>query len=205
MPNEEKANTLTHLLSLIAAIAVVPPLLRMAMAANAYAVTGIVLFLFAMVQMFASSTIYHAVNEPVRKARLRIFDHISIYVMIAGSYSPICLYVVGGWVGWTLFVFLWVCVLVGTVTKFIALGKHPHLSLALYIAMGWVALFIFRPMWLDMPHEVFWWILGGGIAYTAGTYFFHGDETHPYWHAIWHVFITLGAASHTIAYWLLLS
>ena len=157
-----------------------------------------------MLLMFASSTLYHAVITPVHKARLRILDHVSIFIMIAGSYSPICLYVVGGWVGWALFIFLWVCVIVGTVTKLIALGKYPHLSLALYIAMGWVALLIFRPMWLNMPHAAFWLILAGGISYTAGTYFFHGDETHPYWHAIWHVFITLGAAAHTLAFWILL-
>ena len=204
LPGEEKANTLTHLLSLLAAIAVVYPLLRRAVPAGPYALAGISLFLLSMLLMFASSTLYHAVIAPVHKARLRILDHVSIFIMIAGSYSPICLYVVGGWVGWALFIFLWVCVIVGTVTKLIALGKYPHLSLALYIAMGWVALLIFRPMWLNMPHAAFWLILAGGISYTAGTYFFHGDETHPYWHAIWHVFITLGAAAHTLAFWILL-
>lgn len=202
---EEKANTLTHLISLIGAIAISWPLLRLAMAANAYAIAGITLFIIGMLQMFASSTIYHAVTAPVHKARLRIFDHISIYVMIAGSYSPICLYVVGGWVGWTLFGFLWACVVVGMITKFVALGKHPHLSLALYLAMGWVALLILKPMWLNMPNTAFWLIVAGGISYTVGTYFFRGDETHSFWHAIWHVFITLGALCHTIAFWLMLS
>ena len=204
MSGEEKANSLTHLISFLGAVAVSLPLLCLALDHNTYAVAGTVLFLVGTLLMFASSTIYHAVTAPVHKARLRIMDHISIYVMIAGSYSIICLYVVGGWVGWTLFWFLWGCVIVGTVSKFAAIGKHPHLSLALYLAMGWVALFIFRPMWLNMPHAAFWWILTEGILYTVGAYFFHGDEQHAFWHAIWHIFITLGALSHTIAIWLIL-
>ena len=204
LSGEEQANTLTHLFPLICTFVVAWPLLRLALSVNALAITGTVLFLIGMALMFASSTLYHAVSAPVHKARLRIFDHISIYVMIAGSYSIICLYVVGGWAGWSLFGFLWACVLVGTIGKFIALGKYPRLSLALYLAMGWVALLIMWPMWLNMPHAAFWWILAEGIFYTVGAYFFHGDEQHAYWHAIWHVFITLGALSHVIAMWLIL-
>lgn len=204
MSGEEKANTLTHLLALAGSIAVSWPLLRLASSVDPYAFAGTLLFLLGMMLMFASSTLYHAVSAPVHKARLRILDHISIYVMIACSYSIICLYVLGGWVGWTMFGFLWLCVVVGTVSKFVALGKYPHLSLALYLAMGWVALFVFRPMWLNMPHAAFWWVLAEGIFYTVGTYFFRGDEQHPYWHAVWHIFIMLGAMSHTIAIWLIL-
>lgn len=201
---EEKANTLTHLVSLFGAIIVAYPLTLMAFNHNAYAIAGTVLFVAGMILMFGSSTLYHAVTAPVHKARLRVVDHISIYIMIAGSYSPICLYVVGGWRGFGLFVFLWVCVLAGIVGKVIALGKYPRLSLILYLAMGWAALLIMRPMWLSMSHIAFVWVLAEGIFYTVGAYFFRGDEEHAYWHAIWHVFITLGAMSHTIAVWLIL-
>ena len=204
LSGEEKANTWTHLLPLVATLVVVWPLFRLSLTQNALAIAGTLLFLIGMILMFASSTLYHAVTAPVHKARLRIFDHISIYVMIAGSYSPICLYVVGGWMGWTLFDFLWACVIAGIIGKFIALGKHPRLSLALYLAMGWVALLILWPMWQNMPHTAFWWIVAEGVLYSIGAYFFHGDEQHAYWHAIWHVFITLGALSHTIATWLIL-
>lgn len=204
LSGEEKANTWTHLLPLVATLVVVLPLFRLSLTQNALAIAGTLLFLIGMILMFASSTLYHAVTAPVHKARLRIFDHISIYVMIAGSYSPICLYVVGGWMGWTLFAFLWTCVIAGIIGKFIALGKHPRLSLALYLAMGWVALLILWPMWQNMPHTAFWWIVAEGVLYSIGAYFFHGDEQHAYWHAIWHVFITLGALSHTIATWLIL-
>lgn len=201
---EELANTLTHLFPLIGSFFVIKPLVRLALTDDYYALAGTLIFLLGMIQMFASSTIYHAVQEPGIKARLRILDHIAIYFMIAGSYSLLCLYVVRGWVGWTLFIFLWSCVAAGIFGKVIALGKYPNLSLILYLAMGWVALFIIKPMWLNMPHTAFWWIVAEGVFYTAGAYFFHGDEQHKYWHAIWHVFITLGALCHTIATWIIL-
>lgn len=209
MTNEEKANTWTHLVPLIATVLLAYPLMARAIQSpiinHQSQIAGTALFLLGMLLMFLSSTLYHAATNPVHKARLRIFDHISIYVMIAGSYSLICLSVVGGWAGISLFIFLWACVLAGVIGKVIALGKHPRLSLALYLSMGWVALLILYPMWTNMPHTAFWWIIAEGVFYTMGSYFFNHDEEHAYWHAIWHVFITLGAASHTVATWLILS
>ena len=216
LSKEEKANTLTHLFPTIATLALAWPLMGRAVQCQIsypdgtiisnfkFQIVGTALFLLGMVMMFLSSTLYHAVTDAKAKARLRIFDHISIYVMIAGSYSLICLSVVGGWMGWSLFIFLWSCVLAGAIGKFVALGKHPKLSLALYLAMGWAALLILYPMWQNMSHVAFAWIFAEGIFYTIGAYFFRGDEEHAYWHAIWHVFIMLGAASHTIGTWLIL-
>jgi len=205
MSKEELLNTITHLIAVVATLVIAWPLLHLAAAGNALSIVGTVLFLLGMFLMFTSSTLYHLVSHPVYKARLRIFDHISIYVMIAGSYSLICMYVIGGWMGWTLFAFLWACVLAGVIGKVVALGKHPRLSLALYLAMGWAALLVLWPMWQHMPHSAFWWIVGEGVAYTLGAYFFNKDEEHAYYHAIWHVFIILGAAAHTVATWIILS
>lgn len=206
---EEKANTLTHLLPLVATLCIAPKLMALAyqsqISNSKFQIAGTALFLLGMILMFLSSTLYHAVTMPHAKVRLRIFDHISIYVMIAGSYSLICLSVLGGWVGWTLFIFLWTCVLAGTIGKCIALGKHPKLSLALYLAMGWVALIIIYPLWKHLTLAAFLWIVAEGIFYTIGSYFFNKDEEHAFYHAVWHVFITLGASSHTIATWLILS
>ena len=201
MSAEERANTWTHLVATIATLGIAYPLLRLAYGSHPSTlnVFGTSLFLLGMLLMYLSSTLYHAVTNPVCKRRLRVFDHISIYVMIAGSYSVICLTVLGGWLGWSLFVFLWVCVIAGVIGKFVALGKHPRLSLALYLAMGWAALLVIWPMWQKMTHAAFAWVLAEGLFYTVGAYFFHGDEKHSFWHAIWHVFIMLGSLSHTIA------
>ena len=206
---EEKANTCTHLVAFVATLLIAWPLLRLSLNPP-YGVSrstepstlnfvGTLLFLLGMLLMYGSSTLYHAASEPEAKRRLRVFDHISIYVMIAGSYSLICLSVLGGWMGWSLFIFLWACVLAGIIGKYIALGKHPKLSLALYLMMGWAALLVIWPMWQKMTHAAFAWVLAEGVFYTIGAYFFHGDEKHPFWHAIWHVFIMLGSMSHTVA------
>lgn len=206
LPSEEKANTLTHLVPWIVSFVIAYPLIAFAAQTSSPVlnVIGVALFVAGMFLMFGSSTLYHYIVSPVHKARLRIFDHISIYVMIAGSYSLLCMQVVGGWLGWSLFVFLWSCVIAGIVGKLFALGKHPRLSLSLYLAMGWVALLMIVPLWRNMPHAAFGWILSEGVFYTIGAYFFRQDEEHAYYHAIWHVFIILGATSHTIATWLVL-
>ncbi len=209
LPAEEKANTWTALLPALATIAIVWPLMERAYLSQLstfnFQLLGTSLFLVGAFLMYFASTLYHVVVAPKAKARIRIFDHISIYVMIAGSYSPICLTVVGGWMGWSLFGFLWACVIAGVVGKLIALGKHPHLSLTLYLMMGWAALLVIWPMWQNMSHAAFAWVIAEGVFYTIGAYFFNKDEEHAFYHAIWHVFIVLGSLSHTIALWLILA
>ena len=209
LPAEEKANTWTALLPALATLAIAWPLMERAYLSQLstfnFQLLGTSLFLLGSFLMYFASTLYHVVVAPKAKARIRIFDHISIYVMIAGSYSPICLTVVGGWMGWSLFGFLWACVIAGVVGKLIALGKHPHLSLTLYLMMGWAALLVIWPMWQNMPHAAFAWVFAEGVFYTIGSYFFSKDEEHAFYHAIWHVFIILGSLSHTIALWLILA
>ena len=209
LPAEEKANTWTALLPALATIAIAWPLMERALQSQIsnfkFQLLGTSLFLLGSFLMYFASTLYHVVVAPKAKARIRIFDHISIYVMIAGSYSPICLTVVGGWMGWSLFGFLWACVIAGVVGKIIALGKHPHLSLTLYLMMGWAALLVIWPMWQNMSHAAFAWVIAEGVFYTIGAYFFNKDEEHAFYHAIWHVFIILGSLSHTIALWLILA
>ncbi len=208
LPAEEKANTLTHFFPLLASMVLVVPLMHAAVVSSialpVHNITGAALFAAGMILMYTSSTLYHWALDPVSKARLRIFDHIAIYAMIAGSYSLICLSVVGGWLGRVLFIFLWTCVFTGAIGKIVALGKHPKLSLALYLAMGWVALLMIVPMWRNMSHAAFFWVFAEGIAYTTGAYFFNKDEEHAFYHAVWHIFIVLGSACHTVATFLIL-
>ena len=208
LSDEEKANTWTHLIPFVLTLCLMWPLFNRAMQAQIndfrFQILGTALFLLGMVLMYGSSTLYHMVAAPVHKARLRVFDHISIYVMIAGSYSVVCLTVVGGWIGWSLFAFLWSCVITGVIGKLVALGKHPNLSLALYLAMGWVGLLVLVPMWRNMPRAAFWWVIAEGVFYSIGAYFFNKDEQHKFYHAIWHVFIVLGSLAHTIATWMVL-
>jgi hemolysin III len=208
LSGEERANTLTHFVAFLATCIAAPFLMQAAMRSSLskplYDIAGTALFIIGMGLMYASSTVYHATTDPIRKARLRILDHIAIFVMIAGSYSLLCLSVVGGVLGKGIFIFLWMCVFAGFIGKIYALGKHPKLSLALYLAMGWVALLMIVPMWRHLSLSAFLWILGEGVAYTVGAYFFNNDEEHAYYHAVWHLFIILGSACHTVATFLIL-
>ncbi len=149
--------------------------------------------------MFLASTCYHAAPEgSALKRRLRVWDHSSIYVMIAASYSPLCS-VFGGALGITMISVMWAFALAGIVGKIIALGKYPMLSLILYLAMGWMALVVMYWLWTDLLPFTFWMIVVEGLCYTVGAYFFANDEKRTFFHAIWHVFIILGAACHTVA------
>lgn len=159
---------------------------------------GILFFIVGMFLMFLSSTLYHWMPEGRTRTILRKCDHISIYVMIACSYTPICIAVVGGFIGWLIFGLLWAIVVAGTVYKIIALGKYPRLSLALYLAMGWSGLFIIKPVYDNVSTFALSMILTEGIMYTIGTYFFAKD-TKRHFHAIWHVFVLLGAIAHWTA------
>ena len=156
---------------------------------------GVVCFLTGMLFMFLSSTAYHWVRDKRLKLALRKCDHISIYVMIACSYTPILVGVVGGWLGWTVFAFQWLVVIGGIFYKIYAIGRWPRLSLAIYLIMGWSIVLIAKPVVKALMPETLWLLLAEGIAYTAGTYFFAHDDR-PHYHAIWHVFVLLGALAH---------
>ena len=156
---------------------------------------GVVCFIVGMFFMFLSSTVYHWVREGKVKNALRKCDHISIYVMIACSYTPILIGVVGGWLGWLVFALQWAVVIVGTVYKITCLGRWPRLSLAIYLVMGWSIVFIAEPVIKLLTPVTLLLLLAEGIAYTTGTYFFAHDDR-PHYHAIWHVFVLLGALAH---------
>lgn len=156
---------------------------------------GVIFFIVGMFLMFLSSTIYHWVRPGMAKEVLRKLDHISIYVMIACSYTPICVGVVGGWIGWTVFGILWAVVIAGTIYKIVALGRYPRLSLALYLIMGWSVLFIAKPVFERLAPLTISLVVAEGLLYTVGTYFFAHDA-HRHFHAIWHVFVLCGAIAH---------
>lgn len=148
--------------------------------------------------MYAFSTSYHWTHQGKAKRVMRILDHIGIYIMIASSYTPICIAVVGGWVGWTVFGILWGIVVAGTFYKIAALGRYPRLSLSLYLGMGWSAVFIIKPVCENLSPTAIGLIVLEGIIYTSGTWFFSHDDR-PFYHAIWHIFVLLGTICHWAA------
>ena len=190
----ELGNTWTHLTGAIFALSSIW-LVWLAADVSWQMAFGVICFIVGMFFMFLSSTVYHWVREERVKNILRKFDHISIYVMIACSYTPILIGVVGGWLGWTVFAFQWLVVIGGIFYKIYAIGRWPRLSLAIYLIMGWSIVLIAKPVVKALMPETLWLLLAEGIAYTAGTYFFAHDDR-PHYHAIWHVFVLLGALAH---------
>lgn len=201
---EESANAQTHFAGIMLTLLLGGPLMSLAMERDWRYILSTALFLLGMLMMYTSSTLYHAVSKVSVKKRLRVLDHSSIFVMIAGCYSIVCICVLGGWLGWTLFAFLWACTIAGFVGKLIALGKHPRLSLVLYLMMGWIALLVIVPVYHALSHLCFGLIIAEGLFYTIGAYFFRNDGKHAFYHAIWHIFILLGSISHLLATMLIL-
>lgn len=190
----EHGNTWTHLVGTIFALAsmwIIWPAFhvswQMAM--------GVIFFCVGMFLMFLASTVYHMLPPGRVKRAFRKCDHISIYVMIACSYTPICIGVVGGWLGWTVFGLQWAFVVAGTVYKLIAIDRWPRVSLGLYLGMGWSVLLMGTEVFRPLTPGAIAFLLAEGFFYTAGTYFFAHDSRR-YYHAIWHIFVLLGALAH---------
>ncbi len=193
---EERYNTLTHFCGLLLALGGFAAL-RPAFLHSSSLGWGMMIFVLAMCFLYFCSTCYHWSLPGVAKLWWRKFDHISIYAMIAGSYTPICLSVVGGWRGWAVLTALWLFVLGGAVYKLTAIDRFPRLSLGLYLAMGWSGVLIARSVWEGLSTAGLVALLLEGLAYTAGTYFFAHDDRRGY-HAVWHLFVLIGSLSHWV-------
>lgn len=158
---------------------------------------GVIFFICGMFMMFFCSTYYHWQHPGRAKRVLRKLDHISIYVMIASSYTPILVGVVGGALGWTIFGIQWAVVLGGIFYKVYAIDRWPRLSLGIYLFMGWCVVLVAEPVFSRMHISSIVFLVSEGLFYTAGTYFFAHDSR-PHYHAIWHIFVLLGAMAHCL-------
>ncbi len=196
---EEIANSVSHGVGLIAALVGVPFLVVAAVdGGEAAAIVGVSIFGLTLVLLFLTSTLYHAVTHPGAKPVLRIIDHVAIYLLIAGTYTPLTLGVLrGGW-GWALFGIVWGLGLAGVILKLVAGVRYPRLSVGLYIAMGWLVVIAIKPLWDSLPVGGLLWLLAGGIAYTGGVVFYAANRL-PYAHLIWHLCVLVGATCHFIA------
>lgn len=195
----ETFNGLTHLAGVIFALASAWAVLGPAYDLGWAWAMGATFFVVSMLIMFSMSTAYHFTLPGKAKKVMRVFDHIGIYIMIAGSYTPICIGVIGGWLGWLVFGLMWACAIGGTVYKIAAIGKYPRLSLALYLIMGWSVVLIAYPVYQALSSWAITWIVTEGVLYTAGTYFYAHDKQYSFFHPIWHIFVLLGAVAHWAA------
>ncbi len=196
---EEIANSVSHGVGLLAALAAMPVLIfveaRRGFAAN---VVGTSVFAVTVVLMYFSSTLFHAVSAPRAKRVLQVLDHSAIYLLIAGTYTPFTLGVLRGPWGWTLFVLVWGIAAVGTAIKAVGGVRYNGFSTLVYIAMGWLIVIAADPAWHLIPKWGLFWLLAGGIAYTLGALFFMAERIR-YFHFVWHLCVLAGTACHVVA------
>ncbi|KRA76873.1 hemolysin III [Lysobacter sp. Root667] len=195
---EEIANALTHGLGATAALAGGAVLITLAaLYGSTWQLAGAIVFGVSLLLLYVASTLYHAIQHPTAKARLKVFDHCAIYLLIAGTYTPFTLVLRGPW-GWGLFTAIWLLAFAGIVFKLFYTGRFKLLSTAIYIAMGWLVIVAIKPLIGALDAWTLGWLLAGGLSYTLGTVFYHRPAL-PYSHAIWHMFVIGGSVCHYVA------
>ena len=196
---EELANALTHGLGAAAALAGGAVLVTLAaLKGDGWQLAGAIVFGVCLLLLYLASTLYHAVQHPVLKGRLKVFDHCAIYLLIAGTYTPFTLVGLRGPWGWGLFAAIWTLAVAGVMFKLFFTGRFRGLSTAIYIAMGWLVLVAIKPLLAALDAWTFGWLLAGGVCYTLGTVFYHRPSL-PYSHAIWHLFVVAGSVCHYVS------
>jgi hemolysin III len=194
---EEIANSATHGLGLLLSLAAFPMLVMMAAAdGDPWRVAAASVYGASLVLLYSTSTLYHAMTRAQWKAVLRRCDHAAIYLLIAGSYTPFLLGPLRGAWGWSLFGVIWGLALIGVAFKAVCGIRMPHLSTALYLAMGWLAVVAVGPFIHSVPGAGLGWLLVGGLCYTGGVVFYVFDSRLRYAHAVWHLFVLAGSAAH---------
>ena len=197
---EEIANSLSHGIGCLLAIASLPILVHQAaMRGGAADVVGASLFAGSAIVLYLVSALYHALPAGTAKRWLNRLDHAAIYLFIAGSYMPFVLGVLFGAWGWALFGVVWGAASVGVVAKLLDRLRHPLWSTALYVAMGWVALAAALPLVERMSAPGLAWLLAGGVSYTVGAVVFLFDSKVRYAHFAWHLFVIGGSTCHFFA------
>src|SRR5438034_3329705 len=196
---EERANSISHGLGLVASLIAAPVLVTTAIrAGGASTIIGSAVFAMTMVGLYLASTLYHSLPETRGKGFFRILDHAAIFLLIAGTYTPFTLGVMRGPWGWTLLLLIWILAITGLILKAVPGTRYSRLSIVLYVVMGWMAVIATRPILAQVPMPGILWIVAGGLAYMGGLVFF-GMHRLRFNHLIWHLFVLVGTICHFFA------
>lgn|SRR5690606_7360744 len=203
--NEEFWNTITHGIGTVLAIAaLVLMLVYSSLYGSTLEIICSIVFGLSLTFQYAASTFYHAATNARKKYYLKRVDHLCIYLLIAGTYTPVLLIGLKGAWGWTMFGCIWALVVLGFIFKFSRLRRSKKLSLSLYALMGWLIVIAAKPMIESLSPEALTYIVLGGLAYTVGI-FFYAYEKIPFNHAIWHLFVLAGSLLHFLGiFWYIL-
>lgn len=201
--NEEIANVVTHGIGAGLSMAGLAVLVMLAIwAGDVYRIVSMSIYGASLVLLYLASTFYHSVQRPEIRQSIRdafqTFDHVAIFILIAGTYTPLVLVKLRGHGGWTILIVVWTLAVVGSIVKAFFRNRYTRLSVGAYMAMGWLSLFLFKGMASEMGVGAIVWILVGGAFYSLGVIPFLWRKL-PYNHAIWHLFVMAGSLCHYFA------
>ena len=196
---EETASTITHAIGGVLAVCALSVLVMYANHVHdVRRLVSVSIYGGSLVLLYFASACYHLVKKPRIKRMLKILDHASIYLLIAGTYTPILLISIRSYWGWSMFGVIWGLAVIGVILKLFFVDRYEPLSVGLYVGMGWLVLVGAKPLFATVPGMGIVWLFAGGIAYTAGVVFFLWDRL-PFNHAIWHLFVIAGSVCHFLA------
>ena len=192
-PIEEKINITTHATGFILSIVAFVLLVTHAnLHGDVWHIVSFSIFGASLIVLYAASTFYHSAKQPELRSRLKIFDHASIYILIAGTYTPFTLVTLNGTIGWVIFGTTWGLALTGIIVKFFFTGKYNLISTIMYVLLGWVIVFAIKPLINNLPLGGLLWLLAGGIFYTIGAILYSIKKI-KFNHAIFHMFVLSGS------------
>lgn len=191
-------NIYTHGIGLfLSIIALILLVIRSFYSGTVWHIVSFSVFGASLILLYAASTFYHSSKEPSLRKRLNILDHASIYILIAGTYTPFTLVTLNGTLGWILFGVTWGIATAGVIVKLFFTGKYKKMSTIAYILMGWVIVFGIKSLLRNLPEAGVYWLFFGGLAYTCGAVFYSFKKI-PFNHAIFHSLVLIGSFCHFI-------
>lgn len=194
----ERFNSLTHMVGLVAAVVAGGMLIWATMIDGAlWKILSAILYVSSLIALYTTSTLYHA-STGIAKKIFRKLDHIAIYMLIAGSYTPFLLVEIDQSVGWPIFAVVWTLAIAGIIIELLPGKRQRILAILMYFAMSYAIVTYSGSLLADLPHNGLFWLLLGGIFYTGGVVFYVMDKKFRYAHAIWHLFVLAGSASHFV-------
>ncbi|HSX89326.1 MAG TPA: hemolysin III family protein [Pseudomonas sp.] len=199
MYHGERLNAWTHLVgAVLACIGAVWLLVLASLDGEPRKIVSVAIYGVTLILLYSISTLYHSL-QGAAKVLMRKLDHLSIYLLIAGSYTPFCLITLHGPWGWSLFGVVWGLALIGMLQEIKPRSEARVLSIVIYAVMGWIVLVAVKPLIAALGTAGFAWLAGGGVLYTVGIIFFAYDSRFRHWHGIWHLFVMAGSLTHFIA------
>lgn len=205
MYHGEKLNSITHMLGAVVALAgLVVLVVAASLKGDVWQIVSFSIYGTSLFLLYLFSTLYHSTKGPVKEFFKKL-DHIGIYLLIAGSYTPFVLVSLNGAWGWSLFGVIWALAVIGTLLDIYSSDKRRILQLIIYVVMGWISIIAIKPLIESLSLAGFLWLLGGGLFYSFGIIFYILDLKKYHFHGIWHLFVLAGSATHyfTIMYYVL--